>query len=338
MKNTLSYFTKKLLLFSSPILLLVLIYIALDPFHIIYTRASYGSSYLKTYNRNKISTDLFLMNKDDQKFDSYIFGSSRSSTFHTSEWGKYLNDNKVFHFDGFCDNISGIEGKMKFIINNGEQIKNALIIIDQDTFSERFDDIESLTHHKDYRWSGENIFKYHLSYFKSFFKKQYFIAYLDAKIFNTFRPYMKDVYQFNYFYTDVQNDFIFLENIKEIKNDSIGYYENDIFKNRNNNPTMLEPLIKKYHLSNLNKVSELLKSQKTNVKVVIAPLFDRKKFNPIDLEILQIYFGAKNIYDFSGKNIYTNSVSNYYEDSHFKPSVGSNILKEIYQKENNNQK
>jgi hypothetical protein len=96
-------------------------------------------------------------------------------------------------------------------------------------------------------------------------------------------------------------------------------------------PQMEGENIKKHHLGYLKKISEIFKAQNTNYKIIIAPIFDQREYNPIDVEILKVYFGEDKIYNYSGKNKFTEPISNYYEASHFKPSVGRAILQELYQ-------
>ena len=167
--------------------------------------------------------------------------------------------------------------------------------------------------------------------FKAFFKKQYFVSYFDLKLFKKYRPYMSDFFNYEYFYTDINNDFLFPGYVRMIKEDSVTYYHGKEFKPRNPNPPVREQLIQDYHIKDLKEIREILKKEGTKYKIVICPTFDQKVYNPIDIEILKIYFGVENIYDFSGKNKYTNDMRNYYEGSHFKPSVGRQIMNEIYQ-------
>ena len=332
MTNNFKIFIKKLFLFGLPIWILAISYFIFDPFNVLYNYQDYGSNFLKTYNRNRISTQTFLNNNQKFNFESFIFGSSRSSAFLTEDFGKIINDPNPYHFDSFNDNISGIAEKLAFIEKKGNQIKNAIVLIDNDTFSDKFDKSESIVHLKDYRWDDStNFFQYHLIFFKSFFKKQYFVSFFDLKIFKTFRPYMDEFFKFKYFYTTPNNNFLFPENITKIKSDSLNYYKSDEFPKRTNSPIMLEASIKKYHIEHLKKIAEIFKRNKTDYKIIIAPLYDQRDYNSLDLEILNIYFGKNKVYNFSGKNKYTNYLGNYYEGSHFKPSVGNQILQEIYQ-------
>jgi hypothetical protein len=331
MKHSLLYFTKRILIFGSPILFLAILYVFFDPFHVIYGKDYYGSNFLKTYNRNRISTEVFLRNNPKYQYRSFIFGSSRSSAFHTKDWSKFINDPQPFHFDAFNDNISGIAGKVKYIKKQGNKIENALLVIDNDTFSEQYEETESIVHLKDHRWQDTtNVFSYHLSFFKSFFKKQYFISYFDLKIFKKFRPYMDEFFKFKYFYTEKSNDFLFPENIEAIRSDSIKYYSNPEFLDRIKNPAAYDKKIKKDHLKDLKIIADIFKNDKTKCKVIISPLFDQRALNPVDLEILKIYFGKENIFDYSGVNKYTEDITNYYELSHYKPELGRVILSEIY--------
>ncbi len=332
MKFTFKQFIIRLLIFGSPLLFLIVSYFVLDPFHVIYSYDTYGSNYLKTYNRNKISTETFLKNNKKYNFTSFVFGSSRSSAFLTKDWSTFINDTNPYHFDAFNDNISGIAGKVKYIEKQGNKISNAILVVDNDTFNESFEKSESIVHLKDYRWEdSSNVFKYHLIFFKAFFKKQYFVSFFDLKIFKTFRPYMDEFFKFKYFYTTPSNDFLFPENIELLKKDSLAYYKNDWFPYKPENPKMYEESIKEDHLKDLELVADAFKRNKTNYKVIIAPLYDQRAYNSNDKALLEKYFGKSNVFDYSGKNDLTNYLGNYYEGSHFKPVVGKKIMQEIYQ-------
>lgn len=325
-------FSKTFLIFASPFIFLVLSYFIFDPFHVLYGYESYGSNFLKTYNRNRVSTEVFRRHAESANYNSFIFGSSRSSAFLTQSFKKHLPANAIpFHFDAFNDNISGFAGKLKYIKQHGNKIENVLMIVDENTFSEKFEISESLVHLKDPRWSGDNPLDYHMKFFKSFFKKQYFVSYFDLKIFKTYRPYMSDFFNYEYYYTDIDNDFLFTGYVRLIQADSVKYYQGKEFINRELNPPVRERFVQNHHLKYLRDIQEIFKKENTQYKVVICPTFDRKKYNPLDLQILKVYFGAKNVYDYSGKNEITNDIRNYYEGSHFKPIVGNQIMNEIYQ-------
>jgi hypothetical protein len=325
-------FIKRVIIFGSPVILLVISYFVFDPFHILRGYDFYGSNFKKTFNRNRMSTEMFLRNNPKYHFKSFILGSSRSSAFRTNAWSKYINDPAPYHFDSFNDNISGMLGKLEYIEKQGNSIENALLVFDRDTFSEQFEESNSIVHYKDYRWTNENVFSYHLAFFKAFFQKQYFIYFLDLKINNTYRPAMDEFFKFKYFYTAPFNDFTFPDNEAKIKKDSISYYQQKEFKNRNPKPKNLDKSIKTQHIVDLIALKKLLDKNKTKYKVVFSPMFDQRYLDLQDKSLLIKLFGADNFYDYSGKNKYTNDISNYYEPSHFTPRVGEEIMSEIYSK------
>ncbi len=327
-------YIKRILIFGIPFWLLALSYFVFDPFYVLRNYEEYGSNYLKTFNRNRISTQIFLNNNPKYNFQSFVFGSSRSSAFRTSDWAKYIGDAHPYHFDGFDDNISGISGKIQFLEQQGTKIKNALIVIDDGTFSEKYDESGDIIHLKDFKWPGRNPVLYHLEFFKAFFKKHYFISYFDVKINHTYRPSMVDLFHFNFFYDTPHNDFLFPDNESEIKKDSIKYYRNPRFKNRYWRPGPSDKQIAEHHLKDLKIIKEIFDKNGTDFKIIISPLYNQIEYNAVDLEILNIYFGKENVYNFSGKNKYTNNIGNYYDEmSHYKPLLGNELLREIYQKE-----
>ncbi len=323
-------FIKRVIIFGIPVVLLVISYFLFDPFHVLQSYDQYGSNYLKTFNRNRMSTELFLINNPKYKFKSFVFGSSRSSAFRTQTWAKFINDPTPYHFDSFNDNISGIRGKMEFINKQGNKLENVLLVFDKDTFSEQFEESNSIVHHKDYRWTDENIISYQLKFFKAYFMKQYFVHFLDLKMNNTYRPAMEEFFKFKYYYEAPFNNFLFPDNEKQIKSDSLNYYKKPEFLNRNQNPKSLDSMIKTHHVADLIAVKKLLVKNKSNYKVVFSPIFDQRSLNARDKKWLISLFGEDKFFDYSGKNKFTNDISNYYEPSHFTPRVGEGILSEIY--------
>jgi hypothetical protein len=325
-----SKFVKRTFLFLSPVLILALSYFVFDPFHVLKSYPFYGSNYLKSFNRNRMSTDTFLRNNKKYNFKSFIFGSSRSSAFRTYDWAKHINDPTPYHFDSFNDNISGIRGKIEFIENQGNKLENVLLVFDKDTFNEQYEESNSIVHHKDYRWTKENFFSYHFTFFKAYFQKQYFVHYLDLKLFNTYRTSMDEFFKFKYYYKAPFNDFYFPDNEAQIKEKGEAYFKEPDFVNRKPNPNGLEQLIKIHHVVDLIAVKEMLKRNNTKFKVVFSPIFDQRILDPKDVKTLQNVFGKESFYNYSGKNQYTNDVHNYYEPSHYMPSIGKRIMEEIY--------
>jgi hypothetical protein len=327
----LTNFTKKLLLFVSPLLLLMLGYVVFDPFQILRNYEAYPTNFAKSLNRDRISTQTFLNNNKQYHYKSFIFGSSRSSVFYAKNWGQHINDNTPYHFDASCETVSGIATKLKFIEENGNQMDNALFVLDRSIFSYEQDTLGSVFV-QDYRVSGLPWWKYHLIFVNTYFSKGFFVAFYDYFLSGNFKDYMRSFLEFRKItYTPVVNDFVFTSYIEQIKRDSVNYYNQpNFFYERSKEKQLVKPVIKPYQLKYIQQIKEVLTRKHTKYKIVLGPTYDQHYFNEEDLKILIQYFGKENIYDFSGINEYTNDKTNYYEIYHYKPNVANDIMEKIY--------
>ena len=324
-------FSKKIILFLSPFIILCVGYLVFDPFQILRKYESYPDNFAKSLNRDRISTQIFLNNNPKINYKSFIFGSSRSSVFYAQNWGKYVQDSTPYHFDASCETVSGIATKLQFIEKNGNQIKNALFVLDRSNFAYEQDTLGSVFV-QDYRVSGLPWWKYHLIFVNTYLSKGFFVAFYDFAIFKNFRYYMRNFLEFRKInYTPIVNDFVFTSYIEQIKQDSVKYYNQpNLFYKREKEKQFGNQVIKEYQIKYLNQIKEVLVRNKTTYKVIIGPTYDQIYFNQNDLKLLQECFGKENIYDFSGQNKYTEDKTNYYEIYHYKPNVADDIMKRVY--------
>ncbi len=320
-----------------PFLFLFLTYFILDPFRVLYNYEDYSKELFIQINRDFVSTETFLKNRSKYQFNSFIFGSSRTLAYKTWEWKKWLPDNAVpFSFDASNENIFGIWSKIKYINKLGDKINNAIIIICPDVTFDTNTDYDSYLYIKDYRVSGNGRIRFHLSFLKAFFTERYYWAYMDYFIFNEYRRYMNHYFTkpFRIKYDPIWNDTYLISFDKLLETDFNGYYLKyaNYFIRDKIRCQPLQQLIDSNSLKMLHDIKDIFYRHKTNYKIIISPLLDQKQFNDEDLLILTEIFGAENIFDFSGVNNYTNDYHNYYENSHYRPTVGSKILKQVYAK------
>src|SRR4051794_10986558 len=102
----------KALLFSLPILILTGIYIWLDPFKVLFRYENYYplNDQFVTLNRDFVSTEVFRNKYSAYKYDSFIFGNSRSLFYEVAKWQPYIKSEKdrMFHFDASGESLYGI--------------------------------------------------------------------------------------------------------------------------------------------------------------------------------------------------------------------------------------
>lgn len=322
-----------LVLFSAPFLLLSISYILLDPFKIIKKYSTYSNSRV-ILNRDFISTETFLKKKDVYKFNSFIFGSSRTLAFKPTSWEKYLsNESRPFLFDASGETLFGIYKKIKLLDSLNVDIKNVLIVFCRDVSFPKYDNQKGHLFIKHPVLSGETKIDFHKHFFAAFFTPSflasYYINYFSGKYYSFMKGYIENR---NIIFNDTTNALSIADQELYIEQNEHRYYKENasIFYSRNSKRIMDSiSRIQEIHIRMLNEIKKIFIKHKTVYKVVVSPLYEQIKLNFNDLKVLSDIFG-KSVYDFSGKNTFTEKIENYYETSHYRPFVADSIFKCLY--------
>jgi hypothetical protein len=332
-------FLLKFLFIISPILFSIIFFIIIDFFKIFKSEKFYDNDQIVNLNRELILTKLYFENNDFMKYNSFIFGSSRSQAYKTVEWLKYLpKGSKAFHFDASWESLYGILKKLEFLDSEGNDLDNVLIILDEDLLRQTRIKLGHLyiPHPK---ISGRSYVEFYFQFYRSSIDLNFLRSYIDYKLTYEYKPYMGMYIQSLDKYYFRHNDFtgdIYYPQDSMIINDSVGYYEK-IIKTGTFNLSKTEQ--KKYtseirHILEikdyLSKISSILNRHKSHYKIIISPNFNKLELNSDLKKLLNDHFGSSRIYNFSGKNIFTDSIKNYYERSHHRPYLANRILNIIY--------
>ncbi len=325
----------KLGLFLLPVALIAGTFFIADPFKVLYR---YDNFYADSdqpgvvLSRGYVSAEIFLRQREQYRYDSFILGSSRSLAFLTEDWITYIGASTPFHFDAFGESLFGVWATVKFMDRLDTPIRNVLFILDP-LLLRNVTGAEGLVvkHHPDI--SGLPRVKFYFKFLRRYLSEGFFIRYLDLKLFKTYRPYMKKYIGPHHFSCDpVTNDCLLGWRDEMIAADPENYFSDKaLFYPRDH----LEKrgygvMIKERQLLMLREINAVFKNHHTNFKIVISPLYDQQKIHHSDLESLRSVFGAGNVYDYSGVNPLTSDVKNYYEPQHYRPDVARAILREIY--------
>jgi hypothetical protein len=294
-------------------------------------------------NRDFISTEVFKKNRTIHHYDSFIFGSSRTLGFQTREWKKYLEpDASPFVFEASGETLYGIYSKIKYLDEQKVPIRNALLIICRDaTFEKRSarsaQDGHIFLKHPDV--AKTSWFMYYLEFIKSYFDRNFITSYYAYKITHRYYPFMKNYIETRkVVYDPITNDVTIPDLEAEISSNPDLYYQRYGYRFRPRSDAGQESpsLISREQETMLREIREIFRKQKTRYRIVISPLYEQKKLNDRDLDLLRTIFDARNVFDFSGRNDITNDVTNYYEHSHFRPKVGNKIYAISYSDHANN--
>lgn len=310
-------------------------YLVFDPFYVL---KGYDDFSTKSTSGNKdyISTTNFLRNYSTEKFDSYIFGSSRTIAFQHSEWRKHLPDSSsVFTYDAYSETIYGIYKKVKLIDSLGLKLKNVLIIVEKDeTFMTE-------TNSKGYLFikhpvlSGESYCDFHWEFLKSYLTPKFLFCYYSHFILGKYFPFMLGVIEpFKSKIIPTSNETKWIELDGMLAESETDYYKKmDYLLPSRDGVQRTEPLarITANQLKMLHEIKAIFIKHNTIYKFVISPLYNQVNFNKRDLNILNRIFGNDKVFDFSGINDLTKPKTNYYEFSHYRPKVGEQIMNRIYE-------
>lgn len=331
-------FLTLLFIFLSPFIMVLLFYIASDPFKVIWHYDNYyheTGAARGTMDKDYVSTANFENRYAEQDYDSFIFGNSRSIFYQVADWMPYLASNShAYHFDASGETLYGLEKKLAFIDSKQLKINNALLILDDELLSHDAPKTGHLYAVAPQLTGKGTYVKFHTEFLKAFISPKFLAAYLDYKISGKVKPYMtRDKLLDDNFVT---YDPIINEERQDKQEHLIAegkYYtaqQMEVFYNRDTVQQFASAVIADSHLKMLKNIKSLFDKHKTNYRIVISPLYNQKKLSAKDIAYLIQLFGRENVYDFSGINAITNDYHNYYEASHYRPHVAKEIMKQIY--------
>ncbi len=327
-------FLNRLGLFFIPTVLIIVAVLWLDLFKIFGFQDYYASQKV-SLNRGMVTSSTYTHLRGQEKYDSFIFGSSRSQAYKCEYWGNHLDaDAKPFHYDAAGEGIWDISKKVAYIDRLGDTIKNALVILDRELLTIDYPRTGHL-YIATPSVSEASVITYYSTFLKAMFTPKFLMAYFDYSIFNQHRDYMGNMIKRNKYNYEVNNKTcdIWYGWDQEIATDSLGYFKNRIkqgvFYERPKKSRLKCP-ITEAEASQLKTISQIFKKHQTKYKIIISPIYDQIPLEAEQLALLEQLFGRENIYNFSGKNEFTDTIHNYYETSHYRPLLANEIMDNIY--------
>ncbi len=327
-------FLKTSLRFLIPAIIVLVAVIVLDFFKVLGFQDYYATQKV-VINREMVTANTYRHYRNDENYNAFIFGSSRSQAFKCENWKPYLNKTaKPFHFDAFGEGIWGISKKIEYINELGDSIKHALVIIDRSVLNLTVPRVSHVSV-PDPQISKASKLNYHGTFLKASLNPKFLVAYTDFSITNTYRDYMR-AYINHSDYKDSVNPKtcdIWYGWDKEIQNDSTAFYENlkqkNVFYNRED-LSVPKSVVTAEGINQLKRIKAIFDKHNTAYKIVISPIYDQIPMEREHIVLLETIYGSEHLYNFSGKNNFTEPIYNFYETSHFRPHVANAIMELIY--------
>lgn len=331
-------FIRRVVLFSLPIVVYILLMMWIDPFKVFHTyKRYYEDSDFVSINREMVCLRTFEKHYSSERFNSFIFGSSRSNAFSCADWSIHLTPDDVpFHFDAGGESLYGVANKLSYLDREGANIDNAIILVDRELLC-KLKNRDTHLSISPPELTGESQFRYYLQFIKSSMNIRFFLSYVDYTIFRSYRPYMRNMLTPNAAsdtHDEINCDFWYAAE-DEISEDSLGYYRDminkGVFYTRPKKKSPVTCAANDAEKQLLQDIKSVLDRHDTKYKVVVSPLYEQEPLADDQITLLHEIFGQESVYDFSGKNVLTDPISNYYETSHYRPHVARTILSKLYE-------
>lgn len=322
-------FIARILIFSAPLILigiaLIILYIYVDPGMVIWDYEDYSDC------KSRVFRSAVLLEKSDtDSYNSFIVGSSRTEYYPCSEWEKYLDGNsqgKSFHLSNNSDGVYEVRERLNYIYRYSSKIKevrNVLLMLDY-TFLRKTYPGAAIHNRCPYQMSPN------ISYIRYQYEFMKFAFTVDGLQYLLGLGEYKSLFPFYY---DNKNERHSIGQEALIEYNSEYYYTHWCWANLADKERTLElvgtPVITEQCKEILSDIHNLFMDGHTNYKIIVHPMYDQIKLNPVDKSVLDSIFGVENVYDFSGENKYTENIQNYYDPFHYRPNVAAEILKEVY--------
>lgn len=310
--------------------LLIIPYIHSDPYMDYGKKQNYSWKY-SFQQLGDISTKKLL--NSSTKYNSFIFGSSRSTSLYACYLNEIFPDSRFFHYANWSETIGGICNKLDLIDSLGYRIDNVIIYIDTDaTFQGKGKC--NITDHYLVTKSGK--FDYLKSHLVSFYLNMTFdkIKILfGCKISGAIFPnWNSDLTTNDPNHScndpDILLNYSKINDSQKLRDKIDSLRTRGFFYKRPLAQQYKEDQISESEKNILLKIKKLFTIHSTKYYIVITPLYDQLKFSCGDQEILTILFDNR-LFDFSGINRYTNNEYNYLDERHFQPYISKCMIDSI---------
>jgi hypothetical protein len=287
-----------------------------DPFDIFHTKIL-----KEQFQINERFIKIEFLEKNHNKFDSYMFGSCRIGTTPPDVLNQYVNDANFYNFTISSANLYDYLLHLQYFIKKEYPLKNLYLEIDIDNMN-NYGRIESDYLRKFHPYVlDQSLYSYYISYLTGFFPfnirgkielniKRDDITTYSLETGSWSKPIKEKKIQENPLKFISEESSFHIKNARLIKNSS--------------------------KLKNLKALSEIVNlSKKNNINLIVFTTPYNK--NMMDNFILNDYFDflkeistVINFYDFTGYNSITLNNTNYYEPSHYRENVGRLIAAKIF--------
>lgn len=288
----------------------------IDPFNIFHTKL-----FKTQFQMNERFMKVEFLEKNNKKFNAYMFGSSRIGTTDPSVIEKYIPNSKFYNFTVASANLYDYEKHLNYFVKKGYPLKTLYLQLD-------------ISHMENYgRNKSDYLRKLHpfvLNESLNLFYMQYLNGFFPFNIRGKIEKNFKDDDRTSYFL----GTGIWTKPDKKLKmiNDCKKFVSQEGSFNQSHKRT-IKFLNIENSMNALSRIKNLADENNIQLYVFTTPhnnmMMDKFK-TKYYLEYLNMISKITDFYDFSGYNTITLNNCNYYESSHYRPKVAPLIAARIF--------
>ncbi len=322
-----------------PLLLMVCVYLALDPFKVLRWHDNPFDDRLGL-NKGMLSVQAYARGVTDLKYDSFIMGSSVSCAYPVGEWMRYLPEgSRPTHIDSSGQTVGTLRKFMEYLEREGAPLRNVLIVFAPEVFGMDYDseNLSMLVPPVVERGGAPYFLSFHYRYFSGFANFRYLSPLLVYE-FTGRREERTDVPVFS------TQPIVYDAGVNEERmpewdrrlDDGAALFHGDNIQHRFLPPdapyTMLPPQICAEEKRDLETIAAILARGGADYRVILAPTPKLYLLTDVDERVLGNVFGERFVNlsrDFRAEQ---SDASNFYDTIHYRPRLACRYMEKAYRK------
>ena len=335
MNKQIAKYILRIIVFTVPVFLLIFSFVFFDPFFMFHYDRPWAKVE-KSRNDDFRTVDTYLKYNDSLQYNAFLFGNSKTLAFLSTDWKKFIGKEKsIYKFGSPGESLLGIRKKLELIDKNNGKIDNALLILDTKILSNVNNTkppSEGPVYLKGPLTSNNSLLDYYFKGFYFYLYDGFFVNYLMnldtqkpieklpndkvLKNFMTMEEYKNLKYSNEFLRWDSEQTFDFFE-IQDYTSKETDYQAENIF---------LDDIDKEH----LQAIKTILEKHNTDYYIIFGPEYECNE-SLMNLQIFETIFKKERVKDYRSDENFCNKENLFYEPNHYRPVVGLEIMKLIYE-------
>ena len=326
-----------------PVVLPVLVYyVAADPYKVLYSYDNYFADMTQKpfavgVNKGMVTVRNYIArNEEGKRYNAFIFGSSISCYYDANEWSQLLGgDAKAMHFDSSNESLQKMAEKIRFLDEQHNRIKYALIVLDPIVMDAHDSDNPPYIHPPEFRGGMMHWLKWHYVFFRAAtncdFLKSWIPSMLSGKLCSYGRNPIFEPQPIVY--------------DSEINQESVPQWDSLIASNKvefysayplvpapktvTQSPVVLDV----GRVEALDEIARVFTRHGTEYQIIIGPNRRKVCLNSDDYATITRIFGSERVHDYSvSQASMLDCDTLLYDNTHYRPEFASHLMRLAYNK------